>query len=86
MAMHQLTTKRLQNDSGQASGIYLFCDGMLLFSPMERAAVLKLAKAGLRKGAGGMKQTFEAIADEVARSVVPVPGEGTHGAGSDNTN
>lgn len=66
MAKHQLTTKRLQTDSGKSSGLYLFCDGMMLFASMSKDAVLKLAKAGLTRGANNMSSAFEAIAERVA--------------------
>ena len=87
MAKNRFTTKMLQAETGEPSGLFLFCDGMLLFSPMSKENVLKLAKAGLAKGVNNMAASFRAIAEGAApHPGAPSQGEGTHGADPDHTN
>lgn len=86
MAKHTITHKKLQNDSGEESGIYLFTSGMLVFAPIKRETILAFTKKALEGGPNTMVSQM----DEMLRSaspppVVPAGGEGTHGADPDKT-
>jgi hypothetical protein len=85
--MHKLDHKKLQRDSGKESGMYIFCDGMMVFSPISKEHVLRLVAALLVPSVDHINANMEALIDKaVPPPAAPSQGEGTHGADPIKTN
>lgn len=87
MATLELDYKKLQRASRKESGMYIFCNGMTLFTPISPEHVIRLAHALLVKEPHKMNATMEALLDKaVPPQGAPSQSEGTHGADPDKTN